>query len=111
MMRTARPRSVTGIDRPSALTTPAVTVPVRPSGLPTATTSCPTCSRFASPSRAGAGVFPDARTTARSEITRKPSPVKMTAEPVPRDRSCESVMVTAATEGPTVAATVVTTVE
>ena len=38
-------RRAVGSDRPSALTTPAVTEPVRPSGLPTATTSWPTRSR------------------------------------------------------------------
>src|SRR6201992_4309836 len=63
-------------DRPSALTTPAVTEPARPSGLPTATTSWPTTRSSASPSSAGAGVGPVARSTARSDrgsapITRK----------------------------------------
>ena len=57
--RAARPwLSRVGSDRPSALTTPAVTEPASPSGLPTATTSCPTTSRSASPSSAGGGVSP-----------------------------------------------------
>ena len=47
--RRARPRP-TGSERPSAETTPAVTEPARPKGLPIATTSWPTVSRSASPS-------------------------------------------------------------
>jgi hypothetical protein len=43
-------------------------------------------------------------------VTRNPSLVKITAEPEPRGR-CASEIVTAATDGPTVAATRVTTVE
>ncbi len=39
--RAVRPSRV-GSERPSPLTTPAVTDPASPSGLPTATTSCPT---------------------------------------------------------------------
>ena len=46
MMRTSRPARA-GSDRPSALTTPAVTVPAKPSGLPIATTSWPTRNRSA----------------------------------------------------------------
>ena len=65
-MRVFSPERV-GNDRPKALTTPAVIVPDKPRGLPTATTSCPTLSCEASPSRAGAGVAPSARTTARSD--------------------------------------------
>ena len=41
MIRCADPLR-TGSDRPSALTTPAVTLPARPNGLPTATTRFPT---------------------------------------------------------------------
>ena len=41
--RAAAPLRV-GSDRPTALTTPAVTEPASPSGLPTATTSWPTTS-------------------------------------------------------------------
>ena len=41
-------------ERPRALTTPAVTEPAKPSGLPIATTSWPTRSRAASPNGAAA---------------------------------------------------------
>ena len=51
-------RSRSGSERPSALTTPAVTLPASPSGLPTATTSWPTRRSDASPSLAGGGVGP-----------------------------------------------------
>ena len=44
--RLARPSRVAS-ERPSALTTPAVTVPAKPSGLPMATTSWPTRNRSA----------------------------------------------------------------
>ena len=66
-----RPRA--GSDRPSALTTPAVTDPASPSGLPTATTSWPTLSLSASPSSAGSGVGPFARSTARSDSGSAPT--------------------------------------
>ena len=46
-------RSAVGSERPSAETTPAVTEPAKPFGLPIATTSWPTRSRSASPSSAG----------------------------------------------------------
>ena len=46
---TTRPAG-TGSERPSAETTPAVTEPPKPSGLPMATTSWPTLSFSASPS-------------------------------------------------------------
>ena len=62
-----------GRDRPRALTTPAVTEPARPSGLPTATTSWPTTSSSASPSSAGGGVVPDVRSTARSDSGSAPT--------------------------------------
>ena len=62
-----------GSDRPRALTTPAVTVPASPSGLPTATTSWPTTRWSASPSSAGGGVGPDARSTARSDSGSAPT--------------------------------------
>jgi hypothetical protein len=62
-----------GVDtRPSPLTTRAVTLPASPSGLPTATTSCPTRKSDALPSLAGGGVAPSARTTARSESASVP---------------------------------------
>ena len=50
MTRTWSPERA-GSERPSALTTPAVTLPASPSGLPMATTSWPTRSADASPSR------------------------------------------------------------
>ena len=46
---------------------PAVTLPDSPSGLPSATTSCPTWRVVASPSTTGSGTGPVARRTARSE--------------------------------------------
>src|SRR5207244_39858 len=53
-----------GSERPRALMMPALTDPAKPSGLPMATTSCPTRSRDASPSSAGVmGPPPVARTT------------------------------------------------
>ena len=57
MMRPAR-RERAGSERPSADTTPAVTDPPRPCGLPIATTSWPTRRRSASPSVAGASESP-----------------------------------------------------
>src|ERR1700761_1358083 len=66
-MSRAPPRPPAGMDRPRALTTPAVTEPASPSGLPTATTSWPTTSSSASPSSAGGGVGPAVRSTARSD--------------------------------------------
>ncbi len=53
-------------DRPSADTTPAVTDPAKPFGLPIATTSWPTWRSSASPSRAGTRSSALARSTARS---------------------------------------------
>src|SRR6478735_1964104 len=81
-----RPRA--GSDRPSALTTPAVTDPASPSGLPTATTSWPTLSVSASTTRNGADV-PSANSavpvvalpTTWALVSRNPSPVKTTPEP------------------------------
>ena len=70
--RAVRPSRV-GSDRPSPLTTPAVTEPVSPSGLPTATTSWPTWSVPASPRVAGSGVAARARTTARSDSGSAPT--------------------------------------
>jgi len=73
MTRRAEEPLRVGSDRPSALTTPAVTDPARPSGLPTATTSWPTTSSSASPSSAGGGVAEPARITARSESGSTPT--------------------------------------
>ena len=78
--RLARP-SRAASDRPSALTTPAVTVPANPSGLPMATTSCPTRSRAASPSGAGCGAPPVVRTTARSDRASRPTTRNDSSEP------------------------------
>src|SRR6266540_3908175 len=52
MMRPIRPLDAVN-DLPSALTTPALTEPANPSGLPTAITSWPTRTSSASPSMAG----------------------------------------------------------
>src|SRR5664280_683129 len=70
-----------GRERPRPLTTPAVTEPARPNGFPTATMSWPTCSWSASPRVAGAGVYPRARRTARSE--RGSAPITSTGVWVP----------------------------
>ncbi len=70
-----------GRDRPRALTTPAVTEPARPRGLPTATTSWPTTSSSASPRTAGGGVAPDARSTARSDSGSAPTTRNGAVEP------------------------------
>ncbi len=65
-----------GSDRPSPDTTPAVTEPVSPSGLPTATTSWPTTSLSLSPSSAGGGVAVRALITARSDSGSRPTTSK-----------------------------------
>ena len=70
--RLVRPSRVPS-DRPSAETTPAVTVPANPSGFPMATTSWPTLSRAASPSGAGGGLPPVVRMTARSDSGSRPT--------------------------------------
>src|SRR5579859_343132 len=62
MARPSRARIV----RPRALTTPAETVELKPSGLPMATTSCPARSEVESPKAAWRGAGPAARRTARS---------------------------------------------
>src|SRR5664279_5583373 len=68
---TTRPARV-GRERPSADTMPAVTLPASPSGLPNATTSCPTRSLAASPSSTGGGTAPRALRTARSDSGSRP---------------------------------------
>src|SRR5438132_331450 len=68
----ARPE-LRGSARPSALTTPAVTDPENPRGLPIATTSWPTRSFDASPSSAGWRSRPSSRRTARSESSSRPT--------------------------------------
>jgi hypothetical protein len=69
---TTRPEAV-GRERPRADTMPAVTLPDRPSGLPRATTSCPTRSLEASPCSTGGGVIPRACRTARSLSESRPT--------------------------------------
>src|ERR1022692_2699559 len=128
-----------GSERPRALTTPAVTLPARPRGLPMATTSWPTRSADASPRRAGGRSPCSATSTARSEsgsrprtrnrscrpsarssrppsppattcaeVTRYPSELNATAEPLPSgERPPREVTCTAATDGASSAATCV----
>ena len=83
-MRPAEPARV-GSERPSALTTPAVTEPAKPSGLPIATTSWPTRSRSASPSSAGARSEAVMRMTARSESGSLPTTWKGNSRPSAKD--------------------------
>jgi hypothetical protein len=78
--RTAEPLRA-GSDRPSPDTTPAVTDPASPSGLPTATTSWPTTRSSLSPSRAGSGVGTCDLITARSDSGSRPTTVKAPEEP------------------------------
>ena len=89
-----RPRA--GRLRPSALTTPAVTDPARPSGLPTATTSEPTRRLSASPYSGGLGTGRSARTTARSLNASRPTTSKRASVPSansasPRGRIADDV--------------------
>lgn len=72
IIRRLRPDQ-TGMERPSPLTTPAVTEPESPSGLPTAMTNCPTLSDSASPRSAGVTVGALPCTTARSESGSEPT--------------------------------------
>src|SRR3984885_10903953 len=78
--RAAAPLRV-GSDRPTALTTPAVTEPARPSGLPTATTSWPTTSLSASQSSAAGSVGPLITNTARSDSGSAPTTVNVALVP------------------------------
>ena len=65
--------------RPSALSTPAVTVESKPNGLPMATANCPTRSRAESPNAAKGSPLESACTIARSvqgsAPTTRPAPV------------------------------------
>ena len=70
-----------GSERPRADTTPAVTEPLKPCGLPIATTSWPTRSASASPSSASTKRSPSARTTARSESWSRPTTSKRSSRP------------------------------
>ena len=78
--RLARPSEV-GKERPRALTTPAVTEPASPIGLPTATTSWPTRSRSAFPRDTGSRSAPLARITARSDSASRPTTSKRSSRP------------------------------
>ena len=61
-----RPASFDGTERPVADTTPVVTVPLRPNGLPTATTVSPMSRSDDVPIGAGARFFESTRSTATS---------------------------------------------
>jgi hypothetical protein len=62
-----------GSERPSADTTPAVTEPANPCGLPIATTSWPTRRLAASPRSAGVRSVASARRSARSDSGSAPT--------------------------------------
>ena len=73
--------SPTGSERPSADTTPAVTEPAKPCGLPIATTSWPTRSPAASPSSTGASVARSVRSSARSVSGSDPTSSAVSSRP------------------------------
>ena len=79
------PREPAGSERPRAETTPAVTEPAKPFGLPIATTSCPTRRLSASPSVAGTRSRLSARSTARSENGSAPTTEKRSSRPSTND--------------------------
>jgi hypothetical protein len=83
-----------GSERPSALTTPAVTDPANPSGFPMATTSWPTRRLAASPRVAGTSVAPGARTTARSERGSMPTTSMPCSDPSTNEALPRSLPVT-----------------
>src|SRR5581483_6329509 len=83
-LSTMRPARV-GSERPSAETTPAVTEPAKPWGLPIATTSCPTRSVDVSPSAAGYSSSDAARSTARSDSGSAPVTSASTSLPSTND--------------------------
>src|SRR3954447_17668947 len=93
------PRGPTGSERPSALTTPAVTLPPKPRGLPIATTSWPTRSSPASPSCAATRSLVSVRSTARSLSGSRPATAKRSSVPSanetapPRERSTTCALV------------------
>src|SRR5262249_6322949 len=88
-----------GSDRPSAETTPAVTEPPNPCGLPIATTSCPTRRRSASPSGAGVRSLECARRTARSDSASVPTTSKSSSRPSAKDaRRVPAVLATTCAE-------------
>src|SRR3954447_2632547 len=84
MMRVAA-RLRAGSERPSADTTPAVTEPAKPLGLPIATTSWPTRSASASPSVAGIRSRASARSTARSDNGSAPTISNENSRPSVKD--------------------------
>ena len=69
------------MDRPTALTTPAVTEPANPSGFPMATTNWPTRRREASPSVAGERSGAAARRTAMSDRGSVPTILMSSSRP------------------------------
>ena len=75
------PPSRAGSERPSAETTPAVTEPAKPCGLPIATTSWPTRSRAASPSSAAGATPESVRSSARSDSESTPTTLAATSTP------------------------------
>src|SRR6266542_508939 len=83
-MRAARPLEV-GKERPRALTTPAVTDPARPIGLPRATTSWPTRSWSAFPRDTGSRSAALVRITARSESGSRPTTSNGSSRPSVRE--------------------------
>jgi hypothetical protein len=92
-IRIAEPDRV-GSERPSAETTPAVTEPAKPFGLPIATTSWPTCSRSASPSSAATRSLGSVRSTARSESGSAPTTSTVSSRPSTNDATPRSVPAT-----------------
>src|SRR4051794_1189192 len=84
MMRVAA-RLRAGSERPSAETTPAVTEPANPLGLPIATTSWPTRSLSASPRVAATRSRASARSTARSESGSAPTISNENSRPSVKD--------------------------
>ena len=96
--RTARPARA-GSERPSPDTTPAVTEPANPFGLPIATTSWPGRSDSASPRVAGTRSEASARSSARSDSGSVPTISKLKSRPstnVARPRRGERPLTTCA---------------
>ena len=84
IMRSVPPARA-GSDRPTADTTPAVTDPANPCGLPIATTSWPTRSVEASPSCAGCRPLSSMPMTARSLNGSRPATEKRNSRPSVND--------------------------
>ena len=83
-----------GNERPSAETTPAVTDPAKPFGLPIATTSWPTWSRSASPSSAATTPLGSVRSTARSESGSAPTTSTVSSRPSTKEATPRSAPAT-----------------